>query len=238
MEKLKMELEKTREMKKSLMGMVEAEIACGREAVCKGIEGFGQLVDAVKDMAEIEEKCAKTCYYETVVEAMKKKEKEGLEDGGPYGYDNWRYSSGRFAPTGKGHYAGYTPYPFMYMDDTQKIMNEYMMGYSGSGRGDSGSRGGSSRDSSGRGANNSSSYGYQPMGSKRGISYDRWDDARKYYHETGSQEAKGQMDHEMTEHVSEVLSQLKEMNQEASPEMRKELRSKVSKLMEDMGRTV
>lgn len=65
----------------------------------------GQIIDMIKDLCEAEEKLWKACYYHKIVEAM---EKEG-EDGERYGYDPWRYSSGRYAPKGRGHRSGYIP---------------------------------------------------------------------------------------------------------------------------------
>lgn len=210
MEKMKMDLEEVRKSKCELMHMIASEISCGKESLAAHIEPFGELVDAAKDLAEIEEKCAKAKYYETVVEAMEESKEESREPHhGSYGYDNWRYASGRFAPTGKGHRSGYRPDPFMHMGDPE-FLNAWRMGYDDDMR---------------------------PMDEK-GSKYRQWDDARRYYHETGSPEAKGEMDHKMEENVTEVLSQLREMHQESSPEMQKELKMKVSKLMDEMGRTV
>lgn len=66
------------------------------------IEQMGEVVDMIKDLAEAEEKCVKACYYHTIINAMHD------ESDDRYGYDHWRYSSGRFAPKGKGKY-GYRP---------------------------------------------------------------------------------------------------------------------------------
>lgn len=112
MEDHKIKMEKIKKAEETLLCWVESEIGCGKESVAAHIEAFGELVDAAKDLAEMAEKCAKTCYYETVTKAMKESEKGDWdeEEDGPYGYDHWRYSSGRFAPSGKGHRSGYTPY--------------------------------------------------------------------------------------------------------------------------------
>lgn len=61
------------------------------------------IADSIKDLAEAEEKCLKACYYELICESMMAEE----EDRGRMGYDNWRYSSGRFAPKGTGHFVGH-----------------------------------------------------------------------------------------------------------------------------------
>lgn len=71
------------------------------------VEILGEVVDMIKDLASAEESCMEAAYYENVTEAM-----ENYEEGdGKAGYDRWRYSSGRFAPKGRGTY-GYVP-PYM-----------------------------------------------------------------------------------------------------------------------------
>lgn len=154
-------------------------------------EEGGALVDEIKDLADAEKNLWKAGYYKCMMEAMKEeKEKEKMM--GPMGYDNWRYSSGRFAPTGRGHYdpAGYSrpmeihDYNRMQYPNLREMvdrmgyegMGEYemmrmmdSMGYSGSGRGGSGGgRGGSSGGSSGggsRGGSGGSSGGGSSSGS-------------------------------------------------------------------------
>lgn len=69
------------------------------------VEGLGQVIDMVKDLCEAEEKLWKACYYHKIVEEMVK-EGDGSDR---FGYDPWRYSSGRYAPKGHGHRAGYMP---------------------------------------------------------------------------------------------------------------------------------
>ena len=52
------------------------------------------------------------------------------DQNGRMGYDNWRYSSGRFAPKGRGHYSGFTnPYisiPKPIMTDRMGYYEEYV----------------------------------------------------------------------------------------------------------------
>lgn len=62
---------------------------------------IADVADAIKDLAEAERNCWEACYYQLVCEAMS----EGSNDRA--GYDNWRFASGRFAPTGHGHRSGY-----------------------------------------------------------------------------------------------------------------------------------
>ena len=76
---------------------------------------LGEAVDMIKDLAAAEESCMEASYYEVVMEAM------GGEDERA-GYDRWRYSSGRFAPKGRGSY-GYVP-PYMTNGDTMGYPRE------------------------------------------------------------------------------------------------------------------
>lgn len=82
---------------------------------CTDVKTMGEVVDMIKDIAEAEEKCWKACYYKKAVEEMEEDKEWGEES--RMGYDNWRYSSGRFAPKGLGHKTssrggrmGYIPY--------------------------------------------------------------------------------------------------------------------------------
>ena len=112
MEKLK----EINEIKHKLIDWVKAETLKGFETP-EEVEILGEVVDMIKDLASAEESCMEAAYYENVTEAMG----EGDERAG---YDRWRYSSGRFAPKGRGSY-GYVP-PYMMNGDT--------MGYPRDGR--------------------------------------------------------------------------------------------------------
>lgn len=156
---------------------------------CKGgPEDFYYWADIVKDIGDAMEKEARACYYKKVVEAMvEAKEEEELllkmgvtkEDMAAsrfMGYDNWRYSSGRFAPKGRGHYTGgrggFTPneYPIK-MDEWDEFfegaeiydptrIGMMNMGYSrGRNSGSSNSRGRSSSSGNNGGSPGSSGGG-------------------------------------------------------------------------------
>ena len=85
----------------------------------------GKVIDMIKDLAEAEEKGWKACYYKTIIDDM-----YSYDQNDRMGYDNWRYSSGRFAPKGKGHYSGFTaPYvsmPEPIMTDRMGYYEEYV----------------------------------------------------------------------------------------------------------------
>lgn len=95
MEKLK----ELNDIKHTLIDAVKMELSKGIENA--STEELGDVIDMIKDIASAEESCMEACYYEVVTEAMSDYE-------GNQGYDRWRYSSGRFAPKGRGTY-GYLP---------------------------------------------------------------------------------------------------------------------------------
>lgn len=90
------------DIKHDLIDAVKAQFAQGVE--CVDTEEMGEVIDMIKDLASAEKSCMEAAYYELVCEAM-----QGEDS---YGYDRWRYSSGRFAPKGRGSVRGYLP-PYM-----------------------------------------------------------------------------------------------------------------------------
>ena len=94
------------EMKHTLIEAVKMELAKGVDSV--DTEELGEVVDMIKDLASAEKDCMEAAYYELVCEAMDDGDSEKM------GYDRWRYSSGRFAPKGRGRRTyGYLPSPMM-----------------------------------------------------------------------------------------------------------------------------
>lgn len=110
------------EIKHKLIDWVKTETVKGFNSP-EEVEILGEVVDMIKDLASAEESCMEAAYYENVTEAMENYEQDGGE--GRMGYDRWRYSSGRFAPKGRGR-MGYEP---MIMDDPEPYMNGKNMRY-------------------------------------------------------------------------------------------------------------
>lgn len=241
MHELKAKLQKVKDTKETILRWIDAEVCEGKECVASGIDGFGKLVDAAKDLAELEEKCVKTMYYEKIIEAMEKEKEEGER----YGYDNWRYASGRFAPKGHGSYEGYEPMiggRVHVHDPNMNIRDDFRMGYSNRG-GSSGS--GDQNDGRGRGTSGNSSnqgndrYGYwydEKIHSPRGAYYDDYQEAKRHYSETKRPEDMQQMNEKLGDNFSDLLMQVEEMAQDASPEMRKKLKMGVNSMMENLNR--
>lgn len=248
MEEMKKKASEICELTNTLITAARDHLNCGIQGV--NTHEMGEVVDMIKDLCEAEEKIYKSCYYKTVVEAMKEEEereemlaKMGMSDmhgeNGRMGYDHWRYSSGRFAPTGRGHRSGYV--------DPERIegwMHEEAfgddpwakMGYSdGRGRsGGSSSRGGD-YGSSNSGSNSMGSNGRMGyMGSERGHRYDRYHQARMGYHESKDAPHKEHMDAAAREYVVDIAETVKEMWRDADPAMRKEIKNKFVALTGEM----
>lgn len=103
-----------KEAKEMLIDAFKGKLAQGVESM--DAEEAGAVTDMIKDLAEAEKECWEAAYYKSIVEAMKKSE----EGEGRMGYDPWRYSDGRYAPTGRGSRSGYMP-PY-YETDGMEVM--------------------------------------------------------------------------------------------------------------------
>lgn len=188
------------------------------------IEAYGQVIDMIKDLYEAEKDCYKAWYYAMAAKDIgdRSNDEETYAEG-RMGYDHYRYSSGRFAPKGHGHYsAGYTPNrnARMIPNDMRHddIWEDRPYGYP---------RTQMTTKMTGR-------YGY-PMDEKHGRAYNDFNDARKHYHESNDPEAKKEMDEHAMKHAKEVIITSKDIYKEASPEMRQKLKSEFGKMMSDIG---
>lgn len=73
-----------------------------------------------------------------------------------------------------------------------------------------------------------------PEWSDKGVYYDRYKDAKRHYHESKDQKDKEEMNASIGKNVSEIVSQLREMSADASPEQKRKLNSELTSLMEDV----
>lgn len=212
------------ERSKKLCEMKDKLVSCMADQLNMGVQNVntheaGEVIDMIKDLAEAEEKCWKACYYKTIVKAMKDEEEqyERMSPDERRGYDHWRYSSGRFAPTGRGHYSsGYRP-----MDGDEWAESMHMepwmkMGYDDGMRRDHDSQNRSAGDGAGR-------MGYTP--SMRGMKYDKYTRARRGYDEHKDASSKTQMDESAKEYVIDMAESVREMWRDADPALRKEIKN-------------
>lgn len=222
-----MDISRIHAMKESLTEWAKGEIEKGKD--CVDTEEMGKVVDMIKDLADAEKNCYEAKYYKAIHEAMEKEEKNGTGDipwylnfiggmDGRAGYDNWRYSSGRFAPKGHGHMSrdGYTrPYTLEEHRDYRDTqmgdfdwMNPWMtnsrMGY----------------DSQNRMMNDSH--------------YDKYKNARRHYTETHSMKDKSDMDTHAQAHMDATIDSFRDIWQDADPEMRRRMKTNLSTLINEM----
>lgn len=214
MEKTKMKIFEICELKDGLLSWARDH------KECQDIPMYGQVIDMIKDLADTEKNCWEAMYYQSIVEAMKE-EKEAMKYGGDRaGYDHWRYSSGRFAPAGRGHYsAGYTPTVddrgSMDMDWDWDFQNP-RMGYTSGGN--KNSMGGSSM---GRGGSQMSGY-------------HRYRNARMGYQTSGSEDDKHEMSEATKEQIMELSESVRDIWKDADPSTKKELKSQMMSLIGEM----
>lgn len=204
------------------------------EMQAKGKEGvdtqeMGAVVDMVKDLAYAEKCVWEACYYKCIAEAMKEEEEEAKR----YGYDRWRTSSGRFAPKGTGHetsMAMATGRPG-YDKDIPWYMRPWLdggdpnmrLGYSGPTWSADGPREGRPATSGGESGGAGTS--------KR----DLYQDARRYFTEARTPEAKKERDERSKEYVCEAIDTMTDIFREADPTLQKEIKNDLTKLMREFG---
>lgn len=199
------------EIKHKLIDALKSETDKGLE--CLDAKELGEVTDMIKDLAEAEEKCLKALYYETVVDAMT----EGEDGTSRAGYDHWRYSSGRYAPKGKGHYSGYHHMPTMDKMDVEMyepgLLEKMRMGYTTSmtHRGDNGTGDG-----------------------RYGKAFNDYKEARRHYSKTHSPSDKEDMDHHANTHIMDTITTLREIYQNADPDLRRRMKADCEKLVDDM----
>lgn len=232
-----------------------SELEKGKEQVC--IEEMGKAIDMVKDLAEAEKAVWEKCYFKAIAEEMEEEEKERKEMGmSRAGYDRWRTSSGRFAPKGTGHETsmavatgrrGYTPeddkLPNPYYDDPRmwpfqpwyQAMGYDRDGRTGDGRGESRSDGRSSQSTGSTGR-----MGYTPDDRRNDgrMSEDQrsqYYNARRGFHESGSQEDRMKMDSEAEKYLMESIDTMRDIFAQADPKMQQKMKNDIAGLFREMG---
>lgn len=219
MHETKEKVEKLCEMKDKLVCWTAAELAKGKCEV--DTKEMGDVVDMIKDLAEAEEKCWKACFYKKVLEEM---ELEGEFPEGRMGYDHWRYSSGRFAPTGHGHRSGYHPMPMTPMMD--ESMDDWAMR--------AGYRMPTHSQMTHMGGRHGMGYDDGMMDDRHSRAYNDYQTARRHYTETKSHEDKDKMSKHAQEHVLESVETMRDIWRNADPELRRQMKSDLVGLVNEM----
>lgn len=259
MHELKMKVDKICGIKDKLVEWTESEVAAGKCCVetPEGLKGMGEVVDMIKDLCDAEKNLYKAAYYCEVTKAMKEYDGEDMppmDDEGRMGYDHWRTSSGRYAPKGTGHWTpihGRRGYPLdgqiptnvqWHPEFDRGYMMDGMMGYP------DGPQGGSNSGSSGQSGNRTNSgnmsggrMGYSDPDMERimsderhGRPYKDWKLARRHYTETKSEGDKHEMSEHAKEHMADTVMTLKEIWQDADPQLREKMKKDLAGLMNEM----
>lgn len=215
-----MDIMRIHEMKETLTEWAKDELGKGKECVCT--EEMGQVIDMIKDLASAEKDCYEAKYYKSIVKAME----EATE--GRAGYDNWRYASGRFAPTGHGHFVGWTtPYVDPYDEP-------YRMGYHDDRMWDKDMK---DADRMGYGGRYSMNSKGMPTGGRRTYHsdpYERYQMYKRNYTETHDPSHKEKMDESAKEQLDETVETMKDIWADADPHLRKKMRDELTKLISEM----
>lgn len=199
-------------IKATLVDSVKEQLSHGIE--CVDAHEMGEVVDMIKDIYEAENYCMQSKYYKSIVEAMNE---------GSYGYNPNRYvSSGRYASAGHGSRYGYMPY----LEGEDYNMQQYLTG-----------------DPTEFADQMKLRFGYMDQNEPKmmnkpvstyGAAYDSWSDARKHYTKTGSSEDKERMEEHGKEHVDKAIISMRDIWSEASPELKRAMKTELSTLVDNM----
>lgn len=244
-------MKKICEMKDKLADLAESQISMNLQGV--NTEELGEVIDMIKDLAEVEEKCVKACYYEALMDEMGHEPEEEPFHMKRMGYNNRRYASGRYAPKGRGRVMGYMPdmdMPFMsgMMYDPEFMDPMGIMGYpmgggrytgAGAARNQTGPMitGRSGYPDNGQNGNNGERSGYLKWGqrdSRYGKAYNDYQDARRHYTETGSVADKESMSMHAREHVNDTIATMRELWKTSDPDLKKRIKADFTNLLNEM----
>lgn len=232
-----------KELKEKLLDCLKAEISA-KGIECVDTKEAGEVVDMIKDLAEAEKACMEAVYYQKVTEAMVSYEEPRY--GESFGYNPNRYSSGRYAPKGRGTRMGFMPHvPYMDYDgemDPKDYMREAMMGYSGgsgnsanTGRGGNyGTSGSSSNMGGSSGSNMSMGYNDPDMDPRYGRAYNEYRMKRRHYTTSKSPDDKRDMSTHAEEHVQDTVTTMRDIWKDADPDLKKRMHEDLSKLLAEM----
>lgn len=195
-------------LKHNMLHYVMGETEKGFEGDPMKVQVLGEYVDMIKDLAEAEKSCQEACYYESVVEAMENADM--MDDYGRMGYNPNRnrmgqYSDGRGSRrSGDGDSDGM---PRMGTNNRRGYMPDMRMMMEDDWDED------------------------EPM---YGKSFDRFRRAKRHYTKTHSEEDKMKMKEASNQHMMETMATLREMWDDADPDLRKRMKADLTNLMATM----
>lgn len=200
------------ELKADILKKISSENADGLPRDEQGVAILGEYVDMVKDLAEAEKSCQEACYYEAVVQAM---EDSDMVGNGRMGYNPNRNRMGQYSDGRAGNGGD-------------------MRSDSNSGRSQSGSRRGY-RDPYMR-MMDEDMWGEDDMerDPRHGEAFNRFRSAKRHYTQTHSEKDRQEMKEHANEHMAETMMTLREMWEDADPDLKKRMKADLSKLTSEM----
>lgn len=201
-------------------------------------------LDELKDWACVMKDLTEYDINKRGIEAMDEAEEEE-KFMGRMGYRG-RARNGRFVHrSGRGRYAGYTPYLHMMedgMDDYDMYdempypMTGYRMGYTDGNRGGNMGNSSSSGSYSGNYGDGNSRSGYEGMRqpSRYGESYDRYSDRRRHYHESGDADSKKKMEDSIGEVFDDMENVVQDVWKEMTPEQKQKYKARMTQMVQKM----
>lgn len=210
------------ELKASILHYVQGEISRGFSGDPQEVAVLGEYVDMIKDLAEAEKSCHEACYYESVVEAMEESDMVG----GRMGYNPNRNRMGQYSDGRAG--------------ERMSTRNRSMDGDSN--RSQSGNR---------RGGYSPDRYHARMMGDRIGDDEDAWGEdedwdphhgeafnrfrkAKRHYTETHSEADRQKMKDHANEHLMESMSTLREIWDNADPDLKKRMKADLTKFTTEL----
>lgn len=191
------------EMKDRLFDILNTEMAKGYQEI--DAKEAGEVVDMIKDLAEVEKFCWEAHYYKTVTEAMEESEREPR-----YGEKRSYLAMQPNMNKERIDYDEATRYGYS-MNQTGNMRN-MSYGYSG-------------QNSQGGNSGRSSRYGY---------AYDRFDEARRYYTQTHAEHDKYEMETAAQDHLKNVTQSIRDIWADADPELRMKIKHSMTELLGEM----
>lgn len=193
------------DLKKSILKYVTGQIADGLSADAQEVAILGEYVDMLKDLAEAEKSCQEACYYESVVEAM--------------------------SDSGMTQRMGYNP--------NRNRMGQYSDGRAGNGENTRSSRSNSDRQGYRdpymrmMPGNDRETWG-DDWSPRYGEAFNRFRSAKRHYTETHSEKDHQAMKEHANEHMAETMMTLREMWDDADPDLKARMKADLTKLTSEM----
>lgn len=198
------------EMKKTLVSFVKSHMDNGLSGI--DTHELGEAIDMIKDCTEMERNCYEACYYKSIVEAMDEAEQYGNRMGyNPNRNRIGQYSDGRAdnngdrsMPRPQNGRRGYMPDPRMFADEYWMDERENRMNQE------------------------------DPDRDRYGRPFSEYRKAKRYYTENHSEAEHKKMRDSANEHVMSAVASLREIWEDADPDLRMRMKNDMQKLVEEM----